>query len=1049
MGRGAHRLLVWLGALAAALILLIGFGFWRLMQGPIELDGLTPYVQEALNRSSGGPQIAISTARFGIDRRTRQLDLMIEGVRLSRSDGEPFAAFPEMVASFSLRALLRGKVAPTRLVVERPMLRFIRDEDGTIRFRFGDQDIDAPSFGPEMLEQASGAAKPDALFGLMRRVLVRDATIILDDRKAGRHWQADRVDATIERTAEGLAGDLSLAFVIGGRKSEFYASYRYSSPGHTLDLTLEIGAVEPAALASLAPELAPLAAANFLVSGTVAARLDVERLTSEGGRVDLSFGEGSLKSELLPEGALALQQGALHAVYAPESNQLRLEKLDLDLGGGSALTLKGELDGLTSAMLFGGGPPLSLIPGKLGIVLADVPIAKFESLWPPALSRGGRRWVSANIHDGVLDQAAFQLDLEVNPAARSAEVVSAHGTMRYHDATINYFQGLAPIQRVSGTATLDDKRLTFTPTSGTLKSVQITGGSLQITDLGAPVEWLAINLVCAGPMRDVLEVIDAKPLRYAHDIGIDPARVAGRIEANLHFKLPLLQALKIDDVEYAAKASLTGAAIAKIAMNRNLADGNFAVEITRPGVHLQGNARFDGVPLNIDGGLFFKPKDRTRARYQVALTLNDEQRRQLSFDFLPDRLVGPVGIDLTYRVVDQAHAEAEALLDLRAARLSVAEAGWKKPVGAPATAKLVFGLQSEQVTEIREIDVKAAGLDGRFALALAPDTQRIDRVDIRRLVMGNDDVMGAVMRRREGGWYVNLRGPTLDLSPSIKDLGKDSSGQHSAADPPLQIDARIDRLVLGPQREVRDFSAQLLREGAYWQAAQIDARFVNGRQLTLHSAGEAGKRSLTFRSDDFGSTLSLFDITDNIVGGRLTISGEVSDAAGKRIVHGHVEGEDYNLVRAPVFAQILSLPSFSAVGSMLAGSGIPFSTLRSDFAYSGDRLVLDHLLAYGGAIGVTANGVVELGRDRLDVQGTIVPAYTLNSILGNVPVIGSLLLGGEGQGLFAGNYHLTGSVADPQVSVNPLSALAPGFLRRLFQPNFGIPPPVQESLGAQ
>ena len=39
--------------------------------------------------------------------------------------------------------------------------------------------------------------------------------------------------------------------------------------------------------------------------------------------------------------------------------------------------------------------------------------------------------------------------------------------------------------------------------------------------------------------------------------------------------------------------------------------------------------------------------------------------------------------------------------------------------------------------------------------------------------------------------------------------------------------------------------------------------------------------------------------------------------------------------------------------------------------------------------------------------------------------------------------------ADPQVSVNPLSALAPGFLRRLFQPNFGMPPPIQQSLGVQ
>jgi uncharacterized protein YhdP len=134
---------------------------------------------------------------------------------------------------------------------------------------------------------------------------------------------------------------------------------------------------------------------------------------------------------------------------------------------------------------------------------------------------------------------------------------------------------------------------------------------------------------------------------------------------------------------------------------------------------------------------------------------------------------------------------------------------------------------------------------------------------------------------------------------------------------------------------------------------------------------------------------------------------------------------------------------------MLSGSGIPFSTLRGDFAYSSNHLVLENLLGYGGAIGGTANGTVDLGRDRLDLQGTIVPAYALNSIIGNIPLIGSLLLGGEGQGLFAANYRVTGSAADPQISVNPLSALAPGFLRRLFQPNFGMPPPVQQSLDVQ
>ena len=1047
MRRGARHCLVWLGSVAAALILVIGFCLWRLMQGPVELDRLTPYVEEALNQSTDGLQIAVSRARFAIDRDNHRLDLQLEGVRLSRPEGEPVAAFSEMSASFSLSALLRGNLVPTRLIVEHPVLHFIRDQQGKIGLRFGGQNGSVSSLGPEILGQGAGPSKSPASFDLMRRVVVRDATLILDDRRTGRHWRADRVDATVERDAEGLAGDLSMAIAVDTRAPDLRARYRYSSSSGTLDLAVEVGAVEPGALGALAPELAFLAVVNFPISGTLETRVDLAQLTTEGVRLDLGFGAGSLKSELLAGGELALLQGELHAVYVPEISQLRLAKLDLDLGGGSGLTVKGSLDAVTPGLIAGTDPAPAPIPGKLGIVLTDVPVTKFGSLWPPALSRGGRRWVLANVHDGVLDQATVQLDVEVDPAKRSAEIVSAHGSMRYHGLTINYFNGLAPVRKVSGTATLADKRLEFRPSGGTVRSVQVTGGSLDISNLGAPVEWQTIDLTLAGPIRDVLEVIDVKPLRYAHDIGVDPAHVTGRTEFNLHFRFPLLQSLKFDDVEYGVRATLTGAAITRAAIDRDLSDGDFALDISRPGMHLRGNARFDGVPISIDGGVAFKPKNGPRGRYRVVLTIDDEQRRRLALDYLPDRIIGPIGIDLTYSVFDAGRAEAEARLDLRAANLSVAETGWNKAPDVPGTGRVVVDLTDEQITRLREIEVKAAGLYAKFALALTPDRENIQRVDVERLVIGDNDVAGHVARRSEGGWRVELHGPRLDLSHWLNDSRDDSLSRHSPTDSPLAIDAHLGRLILGPRRQLRDLSAQLFREGENWQNARIDARFVNGHELSLRFGSDAGKQALSFLSEDLGATLSLLDVTDNIIGGRIAITGQVADAAGKRVLRGHVDGDNYNLIHAPGLAKVLSLTSLSTIGSMLAGSGIPFSTLSGDFAYSQKRLVLENLLAYGGALGVTANGVLELGPHRLDIRGTIVPAYTLNSIIGNIPLFGSLLLGGEGQGLFAANYRATGSAADPQVSVNPLSALTPGFVRRLFQPNFGVPPSVQESLG--
>ena len=1046
--RRAHRCLGSLGSIATALILITGFGLWRLMQGPIELDRLTPYVEEALNRSTDEVQVTLSGVRLAIDPSDHRLDLQLEGVRLWRSDGEPLAAFSEMSASFSLSALLRGNLMPSQLVVEHPVLHFTRDRQGKIGIRLGNQIAGEPTLGPELLKQAVGAPASPVSFGLMRRIVVRNAKLSLDDEQTGRRWQADRVDATMERDVDGLTGDLSIALAVSAATPQLRARYRYLFSGETLDLAVEVGAVEPRVLAGLAPELAPLAAVDFSVSGTLETRVDLARLTTEGVRLDLGLGPGSFKSELLAGGELALRRGEVHAAYVPERGQLQLAKLALDLGDGSVLTVNGSIDAVGPGPIARTDAALSRIPGRFGVVLRDVPVAKLATLWPPALSRGGRRWVLANVQDGVLDQASVELDLLVDPAARSADIVSARGSMRYHDLTINYFGGLTPVRKVSGTATLSDRRLEFTPTGGTVRSVQVTGGSLDISNLGAPVEWQTIDLTLAGPIRDVLEVIDVKPLRYAHNIGVDPARVAGRTEFNLHFRFPLLRSLKFADVEYGIKASMTDAAIARAAMNRDLSNGNFVLDISRPGMRLQGKARFDSIPISIDGGVFFRPKDGERARYRVALTLDDEQRRRLAFDYLPDRISGLVGVDLTYSAFEAGRAEADARLDLRAARLSIDEAGWTKAPNAPGTGRLVLELANERITRLREIEVKAAGLYGNFSLALMPDREQVERVDIRRFMVGDDDIAGYMARRADGGWRVELHGPKLDLTHWLNS-SDDSLSQHSAKDPPLLIDARLGHLILGPDRQVRDLSAHLSREGDNWQAARIDARFVNGHEFSLQFGGEPEKRDLSFSSDDLGSTLSLLNVTSNIVGGRIAVTGHVSDAAGKRVLRGHVTGDNYNLIHAPGLAKVLSLTSLNAIGSLLAGSGIPFSTVRGDFAYSEDHLIIENFLAYGGAIGVTANGVLELGPHRLDLQGTIVPAYTLNSMIGDIPVFGSLLLGGEGQGLFAANYRATGSAADPQVWVNPLSALTPGFLRRLLQPNFGLPPQVQEPLRPQ
>ena len=1040
IGRGVYHCLVWLGSIAGVLLLLAGFVIWRLMQGPIALDWLAPYVAAGLERSGIGFKVAIGGVRLGVDRATHHLDLRAEDVRLSLPDGVPLARLPEIATSFGLRELLHGQLTPARLVIERPIVRLALDPSGAITARLANPDDTASELGPQMLEQLAGARQAEAPFGLVQRLSIRGATVIVDDLRTGHTWRAERVDVAVERSGKGVRGDFSLAAPIGSSRPELRAEYRYFADRHVLDLDLSIDGIEPSAIPPLIPELAQLHHLQLPISGTLRTRIDLDKGNAQGSRLDLVLGKGQVQSEWLPKGVVAVEKGELHAVYAPETSQINLDSLALDLGAGAELVLSGTLGGVTPELIAAtrDARPAGLVAGQLNAALKHVPLERLDALWPPALSPGGRRWTLENVHDGVLEEASAQLALEIDPVAHTANLRDAKGALRYHDLTVSYFDGLSLVRHVSGTAVFADKRLQFLPTGGMLKGLRVTGGSIELTELGSALEWLTIDLPISGPLQDVLEVIDTKPLSYARAIGIDPARVGGRADTMLHFKLPLLASLKLEAIEYGAKATMTGVSIGKVAMDRNLTDGSLTLDLGRAGARLQGTARLDGIPAKLDANAAFHPKGGPRAVYRIGLTLDAEARRRLDLDF-EGRLSGSFGIDLTYSQLDAVRAQAVAILDMRSASLAIDEAGWKKPADMPATAKLVIDLDHDRITRLPQIEVKAAGLDGRMAITTSDGGKQVERIDIQRLVAGDNDVSGTVMRRAGGGWNADIHAARVDGRRLVKEAASNTGAPSPV---PLAVTAQIDRLVLGPRQEIAQVSAELLRAGGVWQSARLEGRLPNGQKLALR-LGEGGTRQFSVRSEDLGATVKLLGLADNVIGGRLTINGQFSGAAGKQTLHGHIEGESYSIVGAPVMARILALPSFTGFVSTLSGDGLPFSTLRGDFTYNGSRVTIKNLLTFGESLGITANGWVDTEHDRLELEGTVAPAYALNSLLGNIPLLGQLL-GGGSQGLFAANYRLSGSSDNPDVSVNPLSVLTPGVLRQLFAPLVGFPAPQAE-----
>ena len=162
------------------------------------------------------------------------------------------------------------------------------------------------------------------------------------------------------------------------------------------------------------------------------------------------------------------------------------------------------------------------------------------------------------------------------------------------------------------------------------------------------------------------------------------------------------------------------------------------------------------------------------------------------------------------------------------------------------------------------------------------------------------------------------------------------------------------------------------------------------------------------------------------------VKANFHDNEEHRPLVGNLIINEFHIINAPILAKLLTIATLTGALELLGGQGLPFDQLHAPFIYRDGKITLNKARASSFSLGLTLDGDINRNDGTADLKGTIIPAYVLNSFVGHVPVIGDILTGGDGQGVFAATYHAQGPLDDVTISVNPLTALAPGILRDLF-----------------
>ena len=305
----------------------------------------------------------------------------------------------------------------------------------------------------------------------------------------------------------------------------------------------------------------------------------------------------------------------------------------------------------------------------------------------------------------------------------------------------------------------------------------------------------------------------------------------------------------------------------------------------------------------------------------------------------------------------------------------------------------------------------------------------IHGIDLGRLEFGRTNVSLGVLRTPDGGWDVSGGGQVYDLRPAVSGI----FGSRTEGGAPVRLSARVERVILDDGQELRGVITNFYHTGEYWGEAAVDGTFQDGSPFRLRVEPKGAIRTLTILTDNAGSVSRGLQVFPGTVGGTMLVTAVMDDQSPGRPTIGSIVARDFRLVRAPVMAKLLAgIGSLTGLADLLAGEGIAFDKLEGSYSLENGVLKLEKTQAAGPALGLTVEGQLNLATQAAGFGGELVPAYSINTAVSKVPLLGQILAGGKGRGVFAFTYKMEGPMDDLKVTVNPLAALTPGFLRRIM-----------------
>lgn len=1074
-----RRLLLCIAALFGVVVLAAAAIVGRLAWGPVDVTWLTKRWQPITFADQADGRIplgALDWTRLLVEwnyHRPLEVTARVEGLTLGQPDMPPLDTLESAQATIGWPALFHRRLALYDLQLG-ALLITLRQE-GTGQFDFlpaglfqgGESDKDGHdghakrSLGLPAFLDLSGL-RGLGLKGLSLRVVEADGTYPVSGMTltapdfALRYVPGDGWTGSASATLKSGGKTLTVAVGLKPEGHDRTSWVLKVSPFVPSDIAFKV----PGPTAALVPWHVPV---TFSATGALARSSAFGFARPLDMHLHLLLGKGELTQPSLPPERFLSGDGEVDLVWAKTApwRTVTITAPRLHLLLEDAKDRPVPVDAVASAHLDDLLAPQK-IDAKLSAKINEFDFATLGSIWPEGLVRGGRRWMTKNMTAGQ------GVGLEIHTSAASTQgfggldVTQLGGHLVGHDLTVWWLRPVQPVTGIEAQAHFADMNtLDVTLQDGKLADglggvIRVTKGDIVLSKLMGKTQYGDIKLDLSGKFGSVLHVLSYPRLRLLSRHPLPLSRPIGTVKGVLDVFLPLNSWVTMNDIDFNSTVDLfkAGADVKGVGPVR---DTTGRLHVTSDALTFKGATRVKSLPLTLSSWSSFnapvpgKPLNRVSGR----ATLTPQDLKNLGVALPPGLFAGKAYAEA--RLVQIAgpskgkgQVDVTAKFDLTPA--AIATVLWNKRAGQPADMTGHAHWTAGWLTALDHVQAHgpALSLSGRTLIRAGQiGGIRFERFQVGRSE-GNMTAEWPVRTARNLPYVIALQATALDVTPFFAAKGgkkikktTPAVGKSGASILPegawrLAVDA--GKIYYSEKDSFSGVSARANWSAKHLQMARLD---VAG-PYKLHAAiapepGRQGTQTLDARASDLGALFATLGLTERFAGGRLDVNGQFAPSPqggglgaglGLAPFTGRLDVHDFALVNPPGLLKTLAHLSFTH-SDLLRGNRFGGLEMKVDVDGRERILSLKNGLVANALIGGTTVGTIDLATRKLALKGTISPFYALNSAPGRIPDIGWIFAPQKNSGVLAALYCVTGTLADPKVSIDPFTILLPGVLRLL------------------